>query len=545
MDQQKLVKMNIPHIEDITKKSKKFTSPIYIKHNYPDFYEYLKINYQHLSKITEMMYWYYNDLKEYPVCKNCGAQLTNYRGFIVGYGEYCSPKCVAQSEITKNKIKKTKKDAHEDENYNNRTKAVLTCQERYNTDNPFKSKEIQKIIKETNLAKYGVEYPSQSPYIRSKSISTWINHYGVDHPMKSAEIRSKVLRGNLNSILNNNIDRDLLGYTEDSQRIMKCPHPECNKCSEKCYIIPGTNYFARKKYNIELCTKLLPIKQGRNSGTQIELFVQKILDEHNIEYLTNQRNIIKDREIDIYIPSKKLAIECNGCYWHSFPKKPKNYHINKFEECKKQGIQLIQIWEDWVVCKPEIVKSLLLSKLGIYKDRIYARKCAIKEIDYRTSSEFLENNHIQGSTNPGKSYGLFYKDNLIGTMVFGGRNGCWELKRFCTLLNTQVIGAAGKLLKYFIRTHHPTKIISFSSNDISNGNLYKSLGFETEGSTTLSYWYVEMNTYKRFHRSFFQKSRLIKGGCDKNLSESQIMSNLPYYKIYDSGHIKWVLRDIL
>ena len=81
--------MNIPHIEDITKKSKKFTSPIYIKHNYPDFYEYLKSNYQHLSKITEMMYWYYNGLKKYPVCKNCGAQLTNYRGFIVGYGAYC------------------------------------------------------------------------------------------------------------------------------------------------------------------------------------------------------------------------------------------------------------------------------------------------------------------------------------------------------------------------------------------------------------------------------------------------------------------------
>ena len=533
--------MQIPTVDDIIKEPKKYLSPIYIKNKYPEFYEYLEKTYPFLSKVSERMYWHYNNLKKYPCCDTCGKILTKYRGFAVGYGIYCSSACVSQSENTKAKIKLTKKEHYGDENYNNRTKAALTCQENYNTDNPFKSKEIQKIIKETNLVKYGVEYPSQSPYIRSKSISTWINHYGVDHPMKSTEIRSKVLRGNLNSILNNNLDGDLLGYTEDSQRIMKCPHPECNKCREKCYIIPGMNYFARKEHNIELCTKLLPIKQGRNSGTQIELFVQKLLDEHNIEYLTNQRNIIKDREIDIYIPSKKLAIECNGCYWHSFPKKPKNYHISKFENCKSQGIQLIQIWEDWVIHKPEIVKSLILSKLGIYKERIYARKCTVKEITYNVASEFLEKNHIQGHTNPGKCFGLFHNDQLIGTMVFGKvGGGCWELKRFCTSLNTQIIGGAGKLLKYFTTIYQPSKIISFSSNDISNGGLYKSLGFEGEGPVTSAYWYVKFSTYERFHRLYFQKSRLIKMGFDKNLSESQIMSDLPYYKIYDSGHIKWI-----
>ena len=45
VDQQKFTKMNIPLIEDIIKKPKKFLSPVYIKCNYPDFYEYLKNNY--------------------------------------------------------------------------------------------------------------------------------------------------------------------------------------------------------------------------------------------------------------------------------------------------------------------------------------------------------------------------------------------------------------------------------------------------------------------------------------------------------------------
>lgn len=529
--------MQIPDINDITKKTKKYTSPIYIKNKYPEFYEYLEKTYPLLSKVSERMYWYYNNLKKYPCCDVCGKPLTNYRGFIVGYGVYCSCACSSRSENTKIKTKRTKKEHYGDENYNGHEKAVHTFNKKYGVDNPFSSKEIQEKIKNTNIERYGVEYPSQSPGIRSKSITTWLNNYGTDHPMKSDDVRSKALRNNLN----NKIKGDLLGYTEDSQRIMKCPHPECTKCQEKCYIIPGINYFARKEYNIELCTKLLPIKFGRNSETQIELFVQKLLDEYNIEYTTNQRNIIDNFELDIYIPSKKLAIECNGCYWHSFPKKPKNYHISKFENCKSHGIQLIQIWEDWVIHKPEIVKSLILSKLGIYKERIYARKCTVKEIKYNIASEFLEKTHIQGSTNPGKCFGLFHNNQLIGTMVFGKVGcGCWELKRFCTSLNTQIIGGAGKLLKYFTASYQPSKIISFSSNDISNGKLYGSLEFKGEGPVTSSYWYIKFNTYERFHRLHFQKSRLVKMGFDKNLSESQIMSDLPYYKIYDSGHIKWI-----
>lgn len=541
--------MLIPPVENILQNPKKYLSPIFIKNNYNEFYNFLIKSYPNLKKISEMMYWYYNNLQNYHTCKTCGKILSKYRGFNVGYGEYCSPKCVAKSKLVQKKIKKTKKDIYGDENYNNRPKASSTYAERYDVDNPFKSKEIQQKIKNTNLQKYGVEFPSQSQTIRFKTISTWMNKYGVDHPMKAEEIKSKVLNNALKYNIAN--DDELIGYTKDCQRIMKCPHPECNKCDEKYFIIPGINYFARREYNIELCTRLLPVKLGKNSNTQIELFVQKLLDEHNIEYVCNVRNILKSKELDIYIPSKKLAIECNGCYWHSYPRKTKNYHINKYKECRQLGIKLIQIWEDQVINTPEIVKSVILSKLGIYQNRIYARKCTINEINSNICSIFLQNNHIQGPTNPSKSFGIFYKDNLVGVMVFGkssklsGSNSdCWELKRFCTLLNTQIIGAAGKLLKYFVNLYHPTKIISFSSNDISNGDLYKSLGFTSNNTITSAYWYVDINNYKRHHRSHFQKSKLIEMGYSKNLSESQIMSELPYYKIYDSGHIKWNLNLI-
>lgn len=398
-----------------------------------------------------------------------------------------------------------------------REKIINTNIERYGCEHSLQNTDVREKAKKTNLERYGTASPTQSEIVKEKTKRTMLERYGVEHALQSEQFLNKSKQTRKN-------------HFDDK------PHKKSKIVKEKIQKSKINRYNTNNSNN----------QNTSITRPNIKIFIKELLDQYNIEYKSNDRSILGSKELDIYIPSKKLAIECNGCYWHSESKKPDNsYHIVKMRECEKLGIQLIQIWEDWIVHKPEIIKSLILSKLGIYKDRIYARKCTIKEIGYKASSKFLENNHIQGSTSPGKSYGLFYKDKLIGTMVFGGRNGCWELKRFCTLLNTQVIGAAGKLLKYFIRAYHPTKIISFSSNDISNGNLYKSLGFEIEGPTTSSYWYVEMSTYKRFHRSFFQKSRLIKEGCDKNLSESQIMSNLPYYKIYDSGHMKWVLKNLM
>jgi hypothetical protein len=401
------------------------------------------------------------------------------------------------------------------------------------------------------LDKYGVEYAQQSKEIQKIREENSLKKYGVKHHMMVPDIKYKVITGYKNHIIDNN--DDLLGYTPDNDRIMKCPHSECKLCGDKYYIISSKNYFARKEFNIEPCTKILPITFNHSSNTSLELFVHNILNENGIPFETNNRTILGGQELDIYIPSKQIAIECNGIFWHSEKNgKPSNYHINKYIECKNKGIQLITIWEDQIKTKPEIVKSIILSKLGIYGTRIYARKCIIKEIDSNISTNFLNENHIQGRTNAKIKLGLYYDNELVSVMTFskmsklsGTKNindNEWELGRFCNKLNTQVIGGASKLLKYFIANYNPSKIISFASNDISNGNLYKQLGFNEIGDITKAYWYIHKQTYQRYHRSSFTKSKLYAHGYDINMTEKEIMSNLPYLKIYDSGHIKYELK---
>ena len=118
--------------------------------------------------------------------------------------------------------------------------------------------------------------------------------------------------------------------------------------------------------------------------------------------------------------------------------------------------------------------------------------------------------------------------------------------RFCSKLNTRVVGGASKLLNYFIKQYDPKSIVSFSMNDISDGNLYKQLGFETDGKITTSYWYVEPGIFKRYHRTSFSKREIVKKGfkdkIDNTWTERSAMEEVGYFCIYDSGQLKWELN---
>ena len=122
----------------------------------------------------------------------------------------------------------------------------------------------------------------------------------------------------------------------------------------------------------------------------------------------------------------------------------------------------------------------------------------------------------------------------------------WELVRFCNKLNTRVVGGASKLLNYFIKNYNPESIVSFSMNDISDGGLYKTMGFIADENISQSYWYIDPCTMKRYHRTSFTKQAIVKKGWKDNVdntwTEKQAMEEQGYLCIYDSGQTKWVLN---
>jgi len=259
-----------------------------------------------------------------------------------------------------------------------------------------------------------------------------------------------------------------------------------------------------------------------------------------IDTKTNDRSLISPYEVDILIPSKNIAIEYNGLYWHSEQQgKDKNYHLNKYNLCKEKGYRLIQIWENEWLTKKDIIKSVILNSIGVCDTKIHGRKCDIRDTPSKDARVFYDDNHIQGFKG-GDHSGLYYNDELVSLMTID-TNG--ELHRFVNKINTIVHGAFSKLLKSFRYDY----IYTFADLRYFTGNVYSSNGFEYCHDVIPRYWYFNNSVLVHHRRSFQKKGIITKYNngdirvYDGNKTEYQNMIDNGYNRIWDCGKIKFVL----
>ena len=220
-------------------------------------------------------------------------------------------------------------------------------------------------------------------------------------------------------------------------------------------------------------------------------------------------------EIDIYVDEKKIGIEFNGIYYHAvngINKRSRNYHFNKNVTAYENGIDLIQVWEDQWSNQPEVIKDIITARLGLIRgEKIYARKCEIKDVDTASYREFCNKYHVQGYRSASVKLGLYYKGELVQIASFnkarqysiaGKNNYEWEWVRGCISSNNKVIGGTSKLLKHFIDTYKPSNILCFSDWNLFNGKGYEESGFQFEGLTGPDKFYItKTNRMVRINRS--------------------------------------------
>lgn len=222
--------------------------------------------------------------------------------------------------------------------------------------------------------------------------------------------------------------------------------------------------------------------------------------------------------------------------------KIKNKHY-LFELKNKNNIIF---FEDEFKKKKRIIESITNIKNESNITRIFARKCDIYELDTYLTNEFLEQNHLQGKDTSSVRLGLYLNDELLCVMTFGksrfNKNYEYELIRFCTKLNTQVIGGFSRLETYFIRTREPKSIITFADKRFSNGNVYNVNGYTLLRESTPNYFYFKGNEKIRMSRNRFQKHKLHK--CLKNFdpikTEWENMRLNGFKRIYDLGNYCFV-----
>lgn len=198
---------------------------------------------------------------------------------------------------------------------------------------------------------------------------------------------------------------------------------------------------------------------------------------------------------------------------------------------------------------------MISNKLELIQTKIGARDCYIKEVSAEESDDFLESNHIQGRDFSKIRIGLFLKkdtkglskDTMVSLMTFKkpryNHLAQYEIKRFCSLLNTQIQGASSKLLKYFEEKYKPNSLLSYADKRFSFESVYSQLGFDYIGDTQPNYFYFKQyNVYTREYfmkhkiKEMYEKENPLISFFEEELTEQENMQINGYRRIYDCGN---------
>lgn len=347
-------------------------------------------------------------------------------------------------------------------------------------------------------------------------------------------------------------DSELIEYNINNFSTIRCT--ECSKTFTR----NTSNIFTKNMFKCNVCL-------SKYSRGQFEIY--NIIKQFDEDVKMEVRNILPNKVIDIYSDRYKIAIEFDGLMYHSYGVSKhskynnlsldKNIHYERTYELNKLGIRLFRIWDiEW------LDKGIRLKWINVLQNafkqsttKLYARNCKVQEITSKEARVFMDENHMQGFAAAKFYYGLYYEEDLVSVMTFGKSirsNGEWELLRFCSKNNYNIVGAASKLLRHFEMNNNPKVLISYANLRWSEGNIYEVLGFKCSKIVPPSYYYF-MNNYDRtlkiFHRTKFTRRNIEKyynsntyeiKYFDEKLTELENMFKNNYRIIYDCGMKKYV-----
>jgi len=436
----------------------------------------------------------------------------------------------------------------------------IKAQELYGVDNYAEAGVVKQKMKESNLKNNGVDYPMQSETIRNKSKKTCLEKYGFENVNQCKEIKDKQ---NETLIKRYGFKHPLqIKEFKQKQQDTLFKNYGVNVPLHSLKLRQKSKETCLKKYGVtsplknkEIFRKVLETKKERYGSyypnfKKSESEIKDWLNGFGFNFESDV-NVLDGKELDMLDKNLSLAIEYCGLFWHnenSPQSRDKNYHFKKYKDCLDAGINLITIFEDeWLQRKTQC-KNFIKSKLKIFDKKVFARKCKIQQVSKKEAKEFYEENHIQG---PSKgllaAYGLFNQEELLGVMSLGRHHrdsSKITLDRFCIKEGLCVVGGASKLFKACVGWAKQTgysKIISWSDNRWSDGNVYKVLGFKLEEELIPDYSYVNTKNPNKIRISKQSQSKK-RTSCPEGKTEKEWCLERGFSRIWDCGKKRWVFE---
>lgn len=326
--------------------------------------------------------------------------------------------------------------------------------------------------------------------------------------------------------------------TVDSMLQWKCPnpdHPVFNKSMR--------GFHHAKIWPCPICA----VSYTRSQG---EIEVADYVASLGVETVTNDTDLI-GVDIDIFVPSKRFGIEFCGLYYHSEKFRDRDHHYKKYLAAKAHGYRVFFLYEDEWKDRKDRVKDYIRNKLVDDLDVIKADDCHITELTAQEYRPFIQDNHIQGCSNPAKrlAYGLNHPiHGLVYVLTsqknrWGKTNNIQEVDRFVSKSDLRVVGGATKLFRHLIselKKRGISEIRTYSDLRYSWGNLYKQMGFKKADKGTSykeDYCWV-----KNFHRKSKQAMRLKPEEKVLGLTLVKLRQDEGWLRLFGCGKDTWVYK---
>jgi len=489
------------------------------------------------ASISERIFCVLNGIKRPKICKcGCGKLVNDQRhDYLASHGNR-DPEVKAKKEES---YKKKTGYTNPSQNPDVKKQKADTSIKNWGAVSYMRTDEGKKMHDDSMLKLHGVVNPFQIPEVKADIQIKW--------KVKKSETIKKIKETGKKTFFEKMLTSNRMGsirplFTIDEYAgCDKYYRFMCTTCNKE---------FTDRVINgrIPRCTTCYPlIDSGGRSLAQQEVtdYIKFLTDQ---EVKEEDRKVLEGKELDIYIPSLNIAFEYCGLYWHSEisgternkdADKGRHYHVGKFKKCSDKGIKLITIFEDEWVYRQTQVKGRIRALLGAC-EKIGARECSVEKLNFEEYSQFVDNYHIQGSTNAFlTAYGLKYGGEVLSVIgisnkrgIFkGGKKDCLELIRMCSRDGIEVVGGMSRLISAVAKDYPERLLVSYADRRWSDGNGYVKTGFIAVNTSTANYWYVKDG--ERHHRLIARDKRIT------GLTEWESMQILKYDRIWDCGTIRF------
>lgn len=288
----------------------------------------------------------------------------------------------------------------------------------------------------------------------------------------------------------------------------------CRSCGRAFYMAPYSHLAG------EGC-----ICFSSSKSSQEKELVKYIKSIYKGDVIENDRKILHGKELDVYIPEKKIAFEYDGCHWHN---NVNNYF--KYEECAKKGIRLYHIAEsDWL-SDNESVKEIIAHIFGAYT-KVDSSLCSISEMSAQEYEGFCSKNGIsKGHMEKDVMIGMRLDGTVICALRFSQRGRGWALKGVHKAKGVEV--DAKSAVSYFEEKHRPAGIWMEVQKDFFDKSYAENLGFIFKEETKPGFKYFKENHSDRNYSTIEDD--------EKSWDEMKAMG---YGRIFDYGKFIFIKEE--